>query len=149
MKKNKNKSTGPDGLRHRANEKLKGNTAEKRTLLSEAVITNITERKQAEERLRESEERLYMAMKASNMGLYDLNVKTGEARVNPQYALMLGYDPVEFHETNAKWIERLHPDDRESVAAVYRAYVNGEIPEYKVELSSFTASSILRTSRLS
>ena len=134
MKKSKNKSTGPDGLRRRANEKLKGNTAEKRTPLSEDNSRKLLHKyKQTEEKLRESEERLYLAMKASNLGLYDLNVKTGEARVNPQYALMLGYDPVEFHETNAKWIERLHPDERESVAAVYRAYVNGEIPEYKVE----------------
>ena len=103
-----------------------------------ATARDVTEKKRAEEALRENEERMKLAMQAGNMGLYDLNVQTGEAVVNPEYALMLGYDPVEFHETNAKWIERLHPDDREPVAANYQAYVQGEIPHYKVEFRQKT-----------
>jgi len=94
---------------------------------------DITDKKRAEEALRESDNRITLAMQAGNMGLYDLNVKTGEAVVNPEYALMLGYDPAEFHETTAQWIERLHSDDREPVVAVYQAYVSGEMPHYKVE----------------
>lgn len=88
--------------------------------------------------LRESEDRLRLALMAANQGLYDLNVQTGEARVSPEYATMLGYDPAEFHETNARWIERLHPDDREPVAATYRAYIRGEIPLYAVEFRQRT-----------
>jgi len=53
--------------------------------------------------------------------------------VSATYTTMLGYSPINFHETNAKWLQRLHPDDTERVRAVYRAYVAGEIPEYKVE----------------
>ncbi|MBS1114610.1 MAG: sensor hybrid histidine kinase [Nitrospirae bacterium] len=85
------------------------------------------------EALKESEERLRMALTAANQGLYDLNIKTGEASVSPEYATMLGYDPAEFHETNARWIERLHPDDLERVSETYRSYVRGEIPSYEVE----------------
>ena len=91
------------------------------------------ERKRAEEALRESEERLRLALTAAKQGLYDLNVETGEAVVTPEYALMLGYAPEEFIETNAKWIERLHPDDRVPVAGTYRAYVSGALPEYRIE----------------
>jgi PAS domain S-box-containing protein len=101
---------------------------------------DITERKQAEEALRESEERLRLALMAANQGLYDLNIQTGETLVNPEYATMLGYDPAEFQETNARWIERLHPDDRERVAETYRAYVRGEIPVYAVEFRQRTKS---------
>mgnify|MGYP003870411351 CR=1 FL=1 len=90
--------------------------------------------------LRVSEERLRLALAAANQGLYDLNVQTGEAIVNEEYAKMLGYDPATFHETNAAWIERLHPDDREPVAAVYRNYIAGLIPEYRVEFRQRTAS---------
>jgi PAS domain S-box-containing protein len=97
------------------------------------VARDITDRKKAEEDMRDSEERLRLALMAANQGLYDLNLQTGEAIVSPEYATMLGYDPAEFHETNAKWIERLHPDDLERVAGTYRAYVNGEIANYIVE----------------
>jgi PAS domain S-box-containing protein len=53
--------------------------------------------------------------------------------VTPEYALMLGFDPAEFRETNAAWIERLHPEDREPLAKTYRDYIAGLIPEYRVE----------------
>ena len=105
-----------------------------------AFAQDITERKSAEQALRQSEERLRLALKAANQGLYDLNVQTGEAQVSPEYATMLGYDPAEFHETNAAWIERLHPEDHEPVAAIYRDYIAGKIPEYRVEFRQRTQS---------
>lgn len=103
-----------------------------------ATARDVTDKKRVEETLRENEERMNLAMQAGNMGLYDLNVQTGETVVNPEYALMLGYDPADFHETNARWIERLHPGDRETVAAIYQAYIRGELPEYKVEFRQKT-----------
>ena len=100
----------------------------------------IAERERTERALRESEERLRLALMAVEQGLYDLDVQTGETVVTPEYARMLGYDPEEFTETNERWIERLHPDDREAVAGVYRAYVAGETPEYRVEFRQRTKS---------
>ncbi len=96
------------------------------------------ERKKAERLLRDSEERLRLAMSAARQGLYDLNVQTGECIVSPEYALMLGYDPAEFRETNAAWRERLHPDDREKVYAAYSDYVAGRLDEYRVEFRQRT-----------
>ncbi|PSB03451.1 PAS domain-containing protein [Merismopedia glauca] len=102
------------------------------------TITDISDRKVAEAALRDNEERLRLALSAANQGLYDLNIQTGEAIVNDEYALMLGYNPAEFQETNGRWIERLHPDDRKPVAAIYQAYINQEIPEYRVEFRQET-----------
>lgn len=92
-------------------------------------------RKQAElgAALQESEERLRLALSAADQGLYDLNVQTGEVVVSPEYATMLGYDPAEFHETNAAWIERMHPDDRGPVVAAFKDYLAGRRDEYCVE----------------
>lgn len=83
---------------------------------------------------------LRLALKAADQGIYDLNIQTGEAAVSEEYARMLGYEPAEFHETNDAWIERLHPDDRDVVAAAYRDYVAGRLPEYRMEFRQRTKS---------
>lgn len=108
------------------------------TVLWTGIVYDITDLKQAEETLRENEERMCLAMQAGNMGIYDLNVKTGVAVVNPEYLQMLGYDPTDLQVTVAQWIEQLHPDDREPVAARYQGYVNGELPDYNVEFRQRT-----------
>ncbi len=100
--------------------------------------TDITERRHAVDGLRESEERLRLTLSAANQGLYDLDLTTGAAVVTPEYATMLGYDADNFHETNAAWRERLHPDDAAPVFAVYEAYVAGKIPEYRVKFRQRT-----------
>jgi PAS domain S-box-containing protein len=110
------------------------------TALLAALMVNRLRREQVQQPLRDSEERLRLALAAADLGLYDLDVQTGEATVNEQYARMLGYDPTDFHETNAAWIERLHPDDREAVAATYRDYIAGKVPEFRVEFRQRTRS---------
>lgn len=104
------------------------------------LMQDITERKQAEIAVRESEERLRLALRAANQGLYDLNVQTGEAIVSPEYAQMLGYKPDEFQETNARWRDRLHPDDVAAVYQVYEDYIAGRLDEYRVEFRQQTRS---------
>jgi diguanylate cyclase (GGDEF)-like protein/PAS domain S-box-containing protein len=111
-----------------------------RPVRSVGTVQDITDRVEAENALRQAEERLELALKASRLGLYDLNVQTGVAVVNDEYARMLGYEPAEFAETNQKWIERLHPDDLPRVSAFYQAYVRGEVAEYQVEFRQRTKS---------
>ncbi len=97
------------------------------------VAHDITGRKAVERSLAVSEERLRLAVTAANLGLWDLDVPTGEAVVSDRYATMLGLDPVEFHETNAAWLARLHPEDRESVQASYLDYASGKTSTYDIE----------------
>jgi PAS domain S-box-containing protein len=102
------------------------------------VFRDQTEERIAQRALVDSEERLRIALAAANQGLYDLNVQTGECTVSPEYARMLGYDPADFRETNDRWRERLHPDDREAVYGVYREYVAGQRDEYRIEFRQRT-----------
>ena len=103
-----------------------------------AFARDISERRAADEALRESEERLRLALMVARQAMFDLDLTTGQASVSPEYASMLGYDPAGFHESNEEWLERLHPDDRPRIEATYRAYVAGEIPEYEVEFRQRT-----------
>ncbi len=103
------------------------------------VAVDITRERQAEAALRESNHRLRLAVKAGGHGLWDLDLRTGAARINEAYATMIGYDPADFVETNAAWRDRLHPDDRDRVYGEYEAYVAGERDVYRVEFRSGTA----------
>ncbi|OFX83803.1 MAG: hypothetical protein A2W99_03055 [Bacteroidetes bacterium GWF2_33_16] len=103
-----------------------------------AIILDITERKKTEKTLSESEERLRLAISSTKQGFFDLNMKTGEAIVNDDYILMLGYDPSVFQETHKNWLSRLHPDDVENTQQKYNDYITGKIPEYKVEFRQKT-----------
>jgi PAS domain S-box-containing protein len=103
-----------------------------------SIGADVTEHHRMQAELRDNEERVRLALASANQGLYDLNVQTGEAIVSPEYATMLGYDPAEFHETNAAWRERLHPDDAQAVYQVYADYVAGRRPDYRVEFRQRT-----------
>lgn len=102
------------------------------------LANDVTEREHAYSALQRSEERLRLALSGARQGLYDLNVKTGETIVTPEYAIMLGYDPGTFVETSDAWVERLHPDDREKTAETYRQYISGKLPKYIVEFRQRT-----------
>lgn len=102
-------------------------------LLLGSLLTGLLKRQRVLKELVDGEERLRLSLASARQGIYDLNLKTGEARVSPEYAIMLGYDPSEFIETNAAWKERLHPDDHQKVAKVFEDYIAGKLPEYRVE----------------
>ena len=94
---------------------------------------DITGRKKTEQALRDSEERLRLALEAARQGMYDLDLETGVVLVSPQYATMLGHDPRTFEETYDGWRGRLHPDDRAAVFKTLDDYLAGHLPAYRVE----------------
>lgn len=89
-----------------------------RTLIS--VVRDITERRKAEAELRAHEERLRLALEATNQGWFDLQVQTGEAFVSPEFFRIIGYEPEEFVTTLDGWLAGIHPDDRQALLRVYR-----------------------------
>ena len=58
-----------------------------------ALVTNVTERKLAEEAIKESEMRYRRIVETTNEGVWLLDSKLRTSYVNPQMAGMLGYEP--------------------------------------------------------
>jgi PAS domain S-box-containing protein len=84
--------------------------------------------------LRDNENRLRLALEVSRQGIYDvIDIKSGETITSPEYARMLGYDPADFRETTASWINRMHPEDQGPTAQLYLQHIQGKVPEYHAE----------------
>jgi hypothetical protein len=81
---------------------------------------DITRRLQDEESLRTQEERLRLALAASNQGWFDLDVQSGEGRASAEYAKIIGLEPVDFKVSAAEWMGAVHPEDRESVGKAFK-----------------------------
>ena len=95
------------------------NRAGRRFLLS--IIHDITQRRQAELLLRENEERLRLALSASNQGWFDADLRSGSVTVSPEYIRLLGYVPEEFHTDLENWLANVHPDERDAVFSALQA----------------------------
>jgi diguanylate cyclase (GGDEF)-like protein/PAS domain S-box-containing protein len=77
-------------------------------------------RAQAEEALRKSNERFQLAALATNDALWDWDLATDEVWWNDSFHTSFGYRPDSVQTRVEFRIERVHPDDRERVAAGIR-----------------------------
>ena len=79
-------------------------------LQTHCMLTDITERKRAREALKESEERLKMAVEVLGAGIWDWNIQSGQILLSPCLKLMIGFGG-DFPDSISAWQSRIHPDD--------------------------------------
>lgn len=98
-----------------------------------AAVRDISERRKAERRLRESEERFRLVTQATNEVIWDSDVRTGEQRWVGATRHMLGYEPAELGNTSAWWTQQIHPEDRHRVLSTLETLIRSGDEKWSTE----------------
>lgn len=87
------------------------------------IMTDITERKQSEQALQETEARLRLAIESAAIGTWDLNLVTGHHRWDRRCKVMFGLPP-DADVSHEDFLALLHPDDRTRVITTFKRVTN-------------------------
>jgi PAS domain S-box-containing protein/putative nucleotidyltransferase with HDIG domain len=97
------------------------------------TLQDITDRKQAEDALQGSEERLSKAQKISHVGSWELDLSTNRLIWSDEVYRIFGLQPQEFIATYETFLDSIHPDDRNSVDAAYSSSLREGRDSYEIE----------------
>ncbi|CAA9224601.1 MAG: Chemotaxis protein methyltransferase CheR [uncultured Craurococcus sp.] len=106
--------------------------ADGRLIGHRGIIQDVTERRQAEEDLRRSEERLRLAQEAGGIGSWELEVATGALFWSESCHRLHGTDPAE-PLTDAAWRELILEEDRPRVLAMLDTALGGTATAWEAD----------------
>ncbi|MGI9516469.1 MAG: PAS domain S-box protein [Pirellulaceae bacterium] len=95
--------------------------------------TDITEYKQSQQALRESEERWSFALDGSRDGVWDWNTETNDVYFSRRWKEMLGFADHEITNQFEEWGSRVHPHDRQQCLDDLQEHISGNSPYYENE----------------
>jgi|GEM_PF-2195468 len=90
-----------------------------------AVMQDVTERRQIEAALRDSEQRFDLAMRATNDGLWDWDIAHNDVYFSPRWKTMLGYTEDELENGFEVWEELVDDAGRSSTLALIEDCMRG------------------------
>ena len=97
------------------------------------IDRDITERKCAEDALRENEKLWKLALEGTNQGVWDWNIPEGKVSLSPRWKANLGYAEHEIGNGLEEWSDLLHPDDKPKVMKEVERHFRGETVYYQHE----------------
>ena len=99
------------------------------------VITTrpIQQRKEVEQALSESEERLRLALEGADAAFWDWHLPSGRAVFSDRFYTMLGYEPGEFPATYEGLKALMHPDERDRVLSDLQDQIRRKRPLCEIE----------------
>jgi PAS domain S-box-containing protein len=107
-----------------------------REVLSQLAVAaaKVLEGRKSARAFKEERRHLENIVKGTNAGTWELDLVTGEDRVNDIYAEMLGYDvPSMTAKVAGAFFNIVHPDDQEHVGIQWDAHLEGRTDAYETE----------------
>lgn len=106
------------------------------------LMIDVSQQKQTELELVQSDARYALATRGSNDGIWDWNLRTDEFHASRRFHDILGLDGGEHHHDGGwRFLEpRVDPDDRERVKAAFRRHLQGDSPNFSVDFRALHAS---------
>ena len=87
---------------------------------------DVTERAQAQQAIKRSEERLMLAAEGANDGLWEWDLRTQELYFSGRWQAMLGLTPTATTGRFEDWTNRVHPDDVGGLREALDAHISGK-----------------------
>lgn len=75
------------------------------------TVTEVTEKVEARKRIEQNEERLQIVVEASELGTWELNIKTKEAIYSQRYLEIIGGYKTNIQLNHEQLLKHVHPDD--------------------------------------
>ena len=131
-------------LENRRNAARLTQANDKLNQLVDSLEQRVKERTQdilhAKNELAASEQRLGLALQATNDGLWDWDMESDRIFLSPRYYEMTGYHPEEVVPDQEFFRHIIHPDDWPRVLATMESYLNGESQADDIEYRMITKS---------
>jgi PAS domain S-box-containing protein len=100
-----------------------------------AIGLDVSKSKKAEEVLRESEERLRLALDGARIGMWSTDLGTGATECTPLAREIFGVAPESPPPTREQWLACIHPEDLERALGVWAEKIKQGAPytlEYRI-----------------
>jgi len=107
------------------------------------VIQDITSAKAAEEKIKEFQSRMELALSGANMGLWDWNLSSAEETLDERAKKILGLK-TDKNNFSVEDYEMIHPDDRKKINKMVRQVRSGQTQIMKNEFRIITKTGEIR-----
>jgi PAS domain S-box-containing protein len=114
-------------------ETLVAQTSEDLLRANEALEMQIAALAASERTLRETEARFNLFVAATQIGIWDWDLRTDRMYYSPRWKQSLGHEEQQISDSPAEWHSRLHPEDRASAMALMDQFRSGQVFSYRNE----------------
>ena len=107
-------------------------------------ISEFVQRHQTQQELSISQQRLDLALRGAEVGMWELNFRTNEYKLDNHWKEILGFTDEPSSISIENWKDRLHPEDRIRVLVSTRVFLNGEQTLNSIEQRMLSKSGVWR-----